>query len=517
MKILSFLSFFVFTLNPLWASQLTSLKLKKMHTQIHLLSDPTLFSFLKSSANNKLIAISNSKTDPDYETLKLQHYYKGLEVVGSMVMHHQIKGECKFSYRLAYFSSDLTPKLAMPKMKAIKLGRDYLKLGESAKAKAILKIMPDKENHSAQLVYWIDFKKLEGRLLIINAMNGKVIMSISKRHRIAPVTVYSGNYKKIKTNLKELPEDPKQISKSFKNACQVISTDENSDGSPLLLTPKNCELHLSDIKKRPSSPDKSAMRAYQNTQFVLKYFLEKHGRNSFDDKGSEVVSVVHAGEKLENAYWDEEHNFMAYGDGNGEKTKDFTLSLDLGGHEFTHGITANTAKLISDDEAGALNESYSDFFGIMISHFKNKNDDWSIGRDLYDPDGSSDEVAMRSIANPGRFKTFTKNAKGEEIEVPFPSKMSEKLAVGEECNDENDNCEVHANSTIPSHAAYLIAKAVGEEIASKIYYIVLTQRLTSTATFKEAAEDTIDVCSGLYSEEICQKVRRAFVITQILK
>ena len=79
---------------------------------------------------------------------------------------------------------------------------------------------------------------------------------------------------------------------------------------------------------------------------------------------------MHTGDSYDNAFWDEEHSYMAYGDGDGdgEISGSFTLALDIVGHEMTHGVTADTAKLIGSGESGALNEAYSDFFGIMISN-----------------------------------------------------------------------------------------------------------------------------------------------------
>ena len=60
------------------------------------------------------------------------------------------------------------------------------------------------------------------------------------------------------------------------------------------------------------------------------------------------------------------------------------------------------------------------------------------------------------------------------------------LAVGQECSDKNDQCEVHGNSTIPGHASYLVAKALEDtgaepanryDRAAKLYYTVLSQFL----------------------------------------
>jgi Zn-dependent metalloprotease len=48
---------------------------------------------------------------------------------------------------------------------------------------------------------------------------------------------------------------------------------------------------------------------------------------------------------------------MLYGDGDGVIFGSFTKSLDVIGHELTHGVTQYTANLEYHDQPGALNES----------------------------------------------------------------------------------------------------------------------------------------------------------------
>ena len=64
-----------------------------------------------------------------------------------------------------------------------------------------------------------------------------------------------------------------------------------------------------------------------------------------------------------NAYWDGTR--MTYGDGDGTN---FTplVSLDVTGHEISHGVTQYSSNLLYQSESGALNESFSDIFGNLI-------------------------------------------------------------------------------------------------------------------------------------------------------
>ena len=59
------------------------------------------------------------------------------------------------------------------------------------------------------------------------------------------------------------------------------------------------------------------------------------------------------------------------------------VSLDVVGHEITHGVTQHSADLIYQNEPGALNESFSDIFGTAVEFYKEGvNGDWLLGEDF---------------------------------------------------------------------------------------------------------------------------------------
>ncbi|MFA5781396.1 MAG: PKD domain-containing protein, partial [Bacteroidales bacterium] len=61
-------------------------------------------------------------------------------------------------------------------------------------------------------------------------------------------------------------------------------------------------------------------------------------------------------------------------------------TLDICGHEITHGLDEMTANLIYMDESGALNEGYSDIFGTCIEWYaRPTNADWLMGADIGTP------------------------------------------------------------------------------------------------------------------------------------
>src|SRR3954452_23757172 len=65
---------------------------------------------------------------------------------------------------------------------------------------------------------------------------------------------------------------------------------------------------------------------------------------------------------------------MTYGDGDGTQLGPL-VSLDVAGHEMSHGVTSRTAALTYSGESGGLNESTSDIFGTLVEFFANNPND----------------------------------------------------------------------------------------------------------------------------------------------
>jgi len=97
------------------------------------------------------------------------------------------------------------------------------------------------------------------------------------------------------------------------------------------------------------------------------YFKIFQGRRGIDNLGYTMFGRAHYGNNKEFAGWNGTN--LTFGDGNLNQHP--FVSLDSVGHEWTHGVTAKTAGLISSMEAGAANESFSDIFGTMIEFSAN--------------------------------------------------------------------------------------------------------------------------------------------------
>lgn len=254
-----------------------------------------------------------------------------------------------------------------------------------------------------------------------------------------------------------------------------------------------------------SSSQRAAIDAQYGAEKTMEYYQNVHGRNGIDGSGGPayyssavgsvglISSKVHYSTGYNNAFWN--GSYMTYGDGDGTT---FTplVTLDICGHEMTHGVTERTANLTYASESGALNESISDVFGTMVERYARASSwNWKIGEDAYTPGTAGD--ALRRMDDP--------NSVGD------PDHYSLRVYQGS-CtpSDTNDQCGVHTNSSITNHAFYLIAAggtnrvsgisvpAIGVDNAAKIWYRALTVYMTSSTNFSGARTATINASNDLF-------------------
>ncbi|MFI5966617.1 M4 family metallopeptidase [Streptomyces asoensis] len=251
--------------------------------------------------------------------------------------------------------------------------------------------------------------------------------------------------------------------------------------------------------------DATVNRAYAGLGATFDLYLKAYRRHSIDDDGLPLDATVHYDEGYNNAFWNGEQ--MVFGDGDGEIFVDFTNSIDVIGHELTHGVTQYTANLTYNGQPGALNESMSDVFGSLIKQYSlgqtAAEADWLIGAGLLAPGVTG--TALRSMKAPGT--AYDDDVLGKD---PQPATMDEYVRTG------RDNGGVHINSGIPNHAFYLAATALGGhawEKAGQIWYDVLTGGdLGERAFFSDFAKLTVKAARERFGDggEELQAVSKAW-------
>lgn len=245
-----------------------------------------------------------------------------------------------------------------------------------------------------------------------------------------------------------------------------------------------------------TSTDGSVNRAFDGLGQTRDFYQEVFDRDSLDGRGMRLNGYVHYGEAYNNAFWDGSQ--MVFGDGDGVLFTDFTESLDVIGHELTHGVTEFTAGLQYRNQSGALNESISDVFGSLVKQWANKQTadqaDWLIGSEIFTPGVGAD--ALRSMKAPGQ--AYNNPTLGRD---PQPDHMS-KYA-----NMSDDNGGVHINSGIPNKAFYLTAIGIGGnawEAPGHIWYTAL-QASGETTDFQEFADTTYLKAGQVFGSESAEQ------------
>jgi bacillolysin len=264
---------------------------------------------------------------------------------------------------------------------------------------------------------------------------------------------------------------------------------------------------------------RAAISAHVNAARVLDFYESVLHRDGVDGRGMPLVSMVNCryqpvgtDQTWRNAVWFQ--NRMWYGQNRDAalgRFVSFARFLDIIAHELTHGVTQSTSNLVYEGESGALNESFSDIFGVIIANWDDRSDDggtvdgwtWEIGARL-----SANGLPLRDMQDPGR--------------TGGPSHMRDFVATT------RDYGGVHANSNIHNHAAHLVMTATNADATrvftprevAQLYYWTL-ERLNDRATFGEALLELIDVASSVYIGDprldgMLQAIRAAYADVGIM-
>ncbi|MFJ8142524.1 M4 family metallopeptidase [Streptomyces sp. NPDC096013] len=240
----------------------------------------------------------------------------------------------------------------------------------------------------------------------------------------------------------------------------------------------------------------AAADAAYGAQETWDFYKNTFGRSGIKNNGVGAYSRVHYGSSYVNAFWDDSCFCMTYGDGSGN-THPLT-SLDVAGHEMSHGVTANTAGLNYSGESGGLNEATSDIFGTGVEFYANNSSD--VGDYLI-----GEKININGDGTPLRYMDKPSKDGG--------SKDSWSSTVG--------NLDVHYSSGVANHFFYLLSEGsgaktingvsynsptsngstvtgIGRAKALQIWYKALTTYFTSTTKYAGARTGTLSAAAALY-------------------
>ena len=307
----------------------------------------------------------------------------------------------------------------------------------------------------------------EEGLLFINAQSGEVEYFISRVREAKSFRVINID------NIILDQDGDGEIDSSFNGGCLFTSPVVYDQDGPVEPYTRGQEPILDDL--------------YDWAHDTYDYFKDKFSWESIDGRGATSLRFIG---KME---WGN-----AYGGSPCMRFGDNFSTLDIVGHEYTHGVISYSSRLVYRNQSGALNESFADVFGEFLEQRKGSGADWTARlrnglalRDLQDPDLLTTSVCLE-IGPDGTCVDLRV--------VPYPDHMSDYI------RDMWDWGGVHKNSSIPNKAAYLITNGgvhgsyeihgLGYAKAEELYFRLM-RGLPASASFRNAAAMAVALAESL--------------------
>ena len=346
---------------------------------------------------------------------RYQQYYNNVKVITGEYILHEKQGSLAaangmfFSNLAISTSPTLTEKAALTSaLNTIGAGK-YLWQASEAEQRALtgnlaypkgeLVILPKMgydKTQSTALCWMFDVYSVQPHerwLVYVDAQTGKVLFKENKICTITTngtaVTKYSGT-KTIKVDslsatsyrLREYSRGGGVETYNLLNGTNYATAVDFTDTDNLWNVTAN--------------QDNAAYDAHYGAEMTWDYYWNTHSRNSYNGLGSTLKSYVHYSSGYNNAFWN--GSVMTYGDGDGSTFSALT-EMDICAHELTHGVTSTSSNLTYSYESGALNESFSDIFGVTVDFFaRPAQANWIMADQSYTPASPGDGI--RYMNNP---------------------------------------------------------------------------------------------------------------------
>ncbi|WP_350281443.1 M4 family metallopeptidase [Kribbella sp. HUAS MG21] len=257
-----------------------------------------------------------------------------------------------------------------------------------------------------------------------------------------------------------------------------------------------------------SNRQTAGVDAHYGAQLTWDYYKNVHGRNGIFNDGRGARSRVHYGNAYVNAFWDGTQ--MTYGDG-ANNARPLT-SIDVAGHEMSHGVTEATANLNYSGDAGGLNESTSDIFGTAVEFAANNSSDpgdYLIGEKININGNGTPLRYMDKPSKDGRSVDCWSSSTGGMDPHYSSGPLNHWFYLASEGTGSKVIGGVNHSSTACNGATIT---GVGRDVAAKVWYRTLSTKLSSGSTYKDAREGAINSAKELYGADSaqCKGIEAAF-------
>lgn len=371
-------SFSCFSVSPVLFFAFSSIDLAYASKPVVLVNAPiqSLQGFVMQNATNTAYAENvlreQSRTQLEGNTIiRYQQWYKGIPIVGAQITTSQ-EGQTKVNgYLIEQLDLDTRPSLS--KEEALQLAKQqYPSALQAITGEQVVLQLRDSKQQKLQLVYLVSFKSkktADGNpvwpFVVLDAHTGELLLEWDNLRNL--MDNGPGGNEKIREYWYGKDGLPALDMSSSGSLCimensyvRLVNLKSAWDWGNKLLSPYQyvCNHNTEDFANGAYSPPNDA---YYFGYQVYSMYREWYGVNALqtnDGRAIKLIMRVHFGQAYENAFWD--GISMSFGDSN---TNYPMVSLDIAGHEVSHGFTQQHSGLEYHDESGALDESFSDMAG----------------------------------------------------------------------------------------------------------------------------------------------------------
>ncbi len=259
----------------------------------------------------------------------------------------------------------------------------------------------------------------------------------------------------------------------------------------------------------------AAADAQWGAQKTFEYYSATHNRAGNWNTGAGARTRVHYGNAYVNAFWDGTQ--MTYGDG-ASNLRPLT-SIDVAGHEMSHGVTENTANLTYRGESGGLNEATSDIFGTAVEFYAASTStstdagDYLVGEKININGNGTPLRYMDRPSRDGRSADCWSRTVGR-LDVHYSSgPLNHWFYLVSEGSGAKTVNGVAYNS--PRCGTAPAVTGAGRDVAEKVWYRTLTTKLTSSSGYAAARNGAIASAKELYGRNTTQCAAVASAFTAI--
>jgi Zn-dependent metalloprotease/subtilisin-like proprotein convertase family protein len=488
----------------------------------------------KVDKDYQLNLIRSEKDQIGYEHFRFQQSYQGVPIEGGVLIVHVKEGKVMsmngqfsskidvstrptlseqacFSNALQNINADQYMWELLEEQSHLKTHDAYIGLGGKPKGELFIldKNLGTDKTPQYHLVYKFDIYANEPHQRIdifVDANNGEIIKKYDKicqhsaHDRNADMTEEPACHEHHAAEVNFMADEVGTAETAYSGNRSMTADNTGSGATPYRLFESTRNISTKNLNGNAEytdndnawtiaemGADQYAMDCHWGTEKTYDYYLNAHGRNSFDNNGALIQSFLNSnGSGAVNAFWNGAS--LNYGSGSGAITP--LTTLDVVGHEFTHAVTTNSAGLIYSYESGALNESFSDIFGVTIEFYAkppNGVGNWTLGEEA--------NFIIRDMSNPNAY-----------------SDPDTYLGTHWHTSS-SDNGGVHTNSGVQNYWFYLLTDGgtgtndnsdsfnvvgIGMDDAAAIAYRSLTVYLSSSSNYADARFYSIVAAKELF-------------------